>query len=86
MQYTICFRNNYSIENCRFKNNPINCQLCGIIGHSAKTLKNFRFKTVFLTFNVTLYCQSKNLQSLTKSTIFLNLYLFALNLMILMYQ
>lgn len=41
MQCTICSRNNHSIENCRFKNNPINCQLCGIIGHSAQTCRKF---------------------------------------------
>jgi len=42
MQCTICSRNNnHSTENCRFKNNPINCQLCGIIGHSAQTCKQY---------------------------------------------
>jgi hypothetical protein len=35
MQYTICSRNNHSIENFLFKNNPINCQLYDMIGHSA---------------------------------------------------
>jgi len=41
IQCTICNRNNHFTENCRLKKNPINCQLCDMIGHSAITCRKF---------------------------------------------